>query len=178
MLRTLNVIVSCGIIALAWGGCNPDPISRPIVDIRGLSDADAADDIADAICSQAVECGVATYSCSSSSEGGEVCEGTVETVSYADCYVEVNEEIYEDLQGVELSEGEMEIVNGCVNAMVANDCVTQAQVDANVAAMNSGDDPDFEETIPVECAQIDKIFGDDDSEVPARATEPADPGSR
>ncbi len=171
MQRRLSTLMIAACVGLLASAC-PSPALQPAnVDISGMSDELAAETIADTMCEHYETCGQASFSCSSSPNGQDpVCTGELEYMDYDECYQEVKPDILDDLEQVELTAAEEQLVNSCINAMVAQPCMTQADVDDMVEAMNNGEEPDWDDEIPVECEQLEQIFGGDE---PVTEPEPA-----
>lgn len=159
MLQRLIILMIVASVGIYAGACNDDDTLR--VDISGLSDQAAADHIADTMCRHMETCGQATFECSSSGPGGDppLCSGEVIYPEYNECYQEIQPDILDDLEQVDLTAAQEQLVNDCVNAMVAQDCLTQSDVDEIVDAMNRGEEPDWGEDYPAACEQMDEIFG-------------------
>jgi len=152
------MIVAC--VGIYAGACNPK--DEPLrVNISGLSDQAAAEHIADTMCQQMAVCGQASFECSSSGPGGDppVCSGELTFVTYNECYQEIHPDILADLEQVELTPAQEQLVNDCMNGMLARNCMTQADVDEIVDALNRGEEPDWEEDLPASCDQMEEIFG-------------------
>jgi len=127
------------------------------VDIRGLTEEEAADVSAGAICTRWSECGDVSYECSSDGTT-TTCVGTIEPVTYAACYTDLQPEMREDFVGCELTTAEQVLVNDCVNGMLAAPCLTQGQVDANAEAMEQELDPPYGTEPPIACQQVGAVF--------------------
>jgi len=157
MLRQMTILMIAACVGIHAGACNTD--DAPLrVDISGLSDPAAAEHLADTMCQHWETCGQASFECSSSVDGPTVCTGEVVFQDYNECYQEVHPDILDDLEQVELTAAEEQLVNDCVNAMLAQKCLTQADVDEIVDAMNRGEEPDWEEDMPAACAEMEQIF--------------------
>jgi hypothetical protein len=52
------------------------------------------------------------------------------------------------IEQVELTAAEEQLVNDCINGMLAQQCLTQSDVDEIVDAMNRGEEPDLGEERP------------------------------
>jgi hypothetical protein len=106
-------------------------------------------------------CGQASFQCSSTGPGGDppLCSGELHYPAYNECYQDVHEEILADLEQVDLTVSQEQLVNDCVNGMLAQKCMTQADVDEIVDAMNAGEDPDWNDDLPAACDQLEEIFG-------------------
>ncbi len=159
MLRQLSILVIAASVGIHAGACNDDNVLR--VDISGLSDQAAADHIADTMCKHMEVCPQATFECSSTPDGPTTCTGELVSMTYNECYQDLQPDIQEDLEQVELTADQEQLVNDCVNGMLAQDCMTQAELDEIVDAMNRGEDPDWGEDYPAACEEMDQIFGDE-----------------
>jgi hypothetical protein len=162
-MKTHHRYLSLLALPLALIACGDDDART--VDIRGLTAEEAADEAADALCDRAAECGEVSYECSSDGTT-QVCTGTIETTSYTACYAETQPEIRADLEDCELTTAQEELVNECMNAMLAQPCLTQDQVDANAEAMEQDLDPPYGGTPPAACAQVGEIFEACDDSTP------------
>lgn len=165
MLRTLNALLIAACVGICAGACNPE--DEPLrVDISGLSDQAASDHIADVMCQRMEQCPQASFSCYSSEGGETVCSGELEYVEYNECYQELQADVLSDLEQVELTAAEEQLVNDCVNGMLAQPCMTQSQLDEIVDAMNRGEDPEWGEDMPAACAQMEELFGSEPVDEP------------
>jgi hypothetical protein len=118
----------------------------------------ASAEIAEAICDYSVECGGVDVDCMSTENGFE-CTGTLEPITYSECYADVQPEIEGDLAACDLTEAEKSTVESCLNELLARPCITQAEVDAYVAAVEAGDESaSLGEPPPASCEQTDDIF--------------------
>lgn len=143
-------------LPLALAACGDDDGGQD-VDIRGLTADEQADVAADALCDWAAECGQVSYDCSSDGTT-TTCTGTIETTTYQACYAETEPDMLEDFQGCTLTADQEATINGCLNAMVAEPCLTQDQVDANAAAMEQGEDPPYGGDAQAACTPLGAIF--------------------
>lgn len=138
-------------LALVTFGCGSDEI-----DITGDTPEQAAAEIATAVCERNVECGSPDVTCNSTQSGVD-CTGTIEPVVYDQCVAELKPDIQMDLQACDLTPEQEATVNGCINAMLAQDCITQAELDAAVVEIEAGREPTLGQ-VPPECLQLEAIF--------------------
>jgi hypothetical protein len=130
----------------------------PSVSISGNDPAGDAEDVADALCEYEQECGSWEISCTTSN-GATDCTATKEVVDYNACYAENLPEITEDLMCAgTLSASEADLVERCVNKALAQDCITQAEMDAMLAEIEAGNEPEPVRPTPAECEQLGTIF--------------------
>jgi hypothetical protein len=166
MLRQLSILFIAASVGIHAGACNPDKSLQ--VNIAGLTDEAAAEHIADTLCQHMAVCPQATFECSSTSDGPTVCSGELDYMTYSECYQEIKPDILEDLEQVELTVAQEQLVNNCVNGMIAQDCMTQAELDEIVDAMNRGEEPDLGEDYPAACEEMDQIFGEETDTEPVQ----------
>ncbi len=164
MLRQLSILAIVASVGIHAGACNEDDPLR--VNISGLSDQAAADHIADTMCKHMEACPQAVFECSSTPDGPATCSGELEYITYNECYQDVHPDILENLEQVELTVAQEQLVNDCINGMIAQDCMPQAELDDIVDAMNRGEEPEWEDDYPAACEQVDKIFSDDSNSEP------------
>jgi hypothetical protein len=119
-----------------------------------------ADEIATEICEQAARCGSPRIECSGGTGGMMTCTGSIEPSAYAECYDETSMDIRDDLvcHGM-LTAAEASDVNACINAALAQPCVTEAEIDAYADMLEtSTTDPPPLRPIPPECERIETLF--------------------
>ena len=146
------------LLAMGMVGCPKKDKEGFRIDIRGLGPDEAAAHIADQMCQYMQVCGMVMYECEGSSGGDTMCTGTIEYPPYGYCHAELSTDIRDDLFCEPLSPTEEVNVNDCINAMLAEPCLTQAQVDANAAAMAAGEDFPYGGTVPAACYMLGAII--------------------
>lgn len=169
----LLLAVVVGIVA-----CDPGGVETIHVDITGLSDEAAAEEIAGALCTWTERCGVTSIECEESSQGVRQCSGELIPLPYSVCHDEIYPDVLEDFQRVDLTAAEEQVVNDCINGMVKQDCITQGQLDQIVAALEAGEEPPEYQELPAACANVDIFFGGGPAQEPQPADPPAEPESR
>lgn len=158
-IRCTPLLAAASLAALALGcGDSHGPGGGARVDVTGDSPEEAADEVADAICSWTAECGEASVECGGSGSGDITCTGTIEDVSFAECFDELHPEMLADFRCADLTPDQEALVNDCINAMVANPCITMSDLDAYTAAIERGEDPAWPIETPPECEALDDIF--------------------
>ena len=125
----------CLVVFAACGGGGGSSVS-----IVGDPPAEAAAEIADAICDQIVECGEVNFDCTFNQETQMVdCVGTIEEgPTHADCVAEEEPDILADLEACELTTEEQQLVEDCLNEQLAASCVTQEELDAWLEEVEMG----------------------------------------
>jgi len=133
-------------------GCGGDSVS-----IEGNDPVADGQTVTDAVCEWQAECGDWEIACSGTPVD---CTATRETVTFAECRAEELQDITADFTCAgDLSASERTLVENCVNKVIDRPCITQAEMDAFIAAIERGEDPTPPggET-PAECEMLDSIF--------------------
>lgn len=129
------------------------------VSIVGDTPEQQAETIADALCDKQVECRQATIDCETDPETQMLdCTGTFEDVDYDECVADNEPGILADFQNCELTAEEEAIVEDCVNALLAQPCISQAELDAYIAEIEAGNEPEEPREYPEACVETDAIF--------------------
>lgn len=166
-LTTLTLFVTTGFVL---GGCDRDPIDNPAeYDVRGLTLEEQSDVIAEAMCTKMAQCPFTEYSCTAQPGGPEQCTGEIIRISETSCIEEMKEEILEDLDEVDITPEVEQAINDCLNAYAAQECLTEAQLQANIDAVEAGGEPPYEQEMVPECVEmVDLLF-------PGQGAQPSDP---
>ena len=138
----------CLVVFAACGGGGGSSVS-----IVGDPPADQAAEIADAICDQAQECGEVNVDCTFNQETEMFeCVGTIADAPAHDACVAEEEPNYD----CELTTEEQQVVEDCINALLAEPCVTQAELDEYIEELEMGSEeplrplpPECEEAFPI-----------------------------
>jgi hypothetical protein len=130
------------------------------VSIVGDTPEEAAAEVADAICDQIQECGEVSVDCTFNQETQMLeCVGTIEEAGpHADCVAEEEPDILADLQACELTDEEMQLGEDCINAQLAQPCITQEELDEYVAETEAGNEPPPLRDLPPECEEFFAII--------------------
>lgn len=137
----------CLVVFAACGGGGSS------VSIVGDPPEVAAAEIADAYCDLQVECGEVTITCDA-----ESCVGTIEDVEYAACYSEAEADFLANIESCDLTAEEEQAAEDCANALLAQPCITQAELDAYVDEINAGNEPEFPRQPPAVCEGVEVLF--------------------
>ncbi len=171
-MRTHAIIV-CLALSLGIAGCSRDPVDPSAdVDIRGLTDQQAAEVVSDSMCTKMAQCPAEECECSATPDSPAVCTCQIVYSDEAECAEDMYDEILDDFQSANLSDEDKQLVNDCVNAYKDTPCLTEAQVQANIDAIQADEDPPYEHEIPVECEQMMELFSqettpvDDETDTP------------
>jgi hypothetical protein len=144
--------------ALLLAGCSDDDSGGgSSIDIVGKSPEAQADLLTSALCRRAAACGSVTIECHTTDTTTD-CTWSIDPVSYDTCYADTYSEVYDDLGGCGLTAEQEGIVGDCINATTAQACITQAELDAYVAAIEAGDEDVELRPAPQVCVQADPIF--------------------
>ncbi len=127
--------------------CGGDGASVSIV---GEPHADQAAEIAGAICDQVVECGEASFEFTGSEP--VMCTATIEPANEQECLTETEDDILADLEACNLTAEQEQLVQDCINAQLAQPCVTQAQLDEYCEQIEAGEEPE-QEALPAPCPE-------------------------
>jgi hypothetical protein len=151
-MRSLFLISCLALSSLA--ACGGDDT----IDISGDTPEQAADEIAGAVCAQQSECGEWSIDCTSDGTS-TTCTATHSDVTVDACVAEARPEILSDLQCVDLTPEQEQTINDCINGLAAMPCISQDEMDAYVAAIEAGMDPEPPGGAPpAECDQLEAIF--------------------
>jgi hypothetical protein len=130
------------------------------VSIVGDPPAEQAAEVADAICDQLVECGEATIDCTFNQETQmQECVGTIEDgPPHDECVAEYEPGLLNDFENCDLTAEEEAIAEDCINALLAQPCISQSELDDYVAEIEAGNEPEPLRDYPEVCVQADAIF--------------------
>lgn len=137
----------CVVFAACGGGGGAS------VSIVGDPPEEQAATLADARCNQEVECGEINIDC-----GAESCVGTIEDVDYDVCYADAEADFLANIEGCDLTAEEEQAAEDCANALLALPCITQAELDAYVAEINAGNEPEPLFELPAVCESVEVLF--------------------
>lgn len=129
------------------------------VDLVGDTPEEAADEIADATCGKRVDCGDWSVQLEID-ENGEV---TACTPMHADvdldaCLAENRLDALEDLECAMPTDEELGQIGDCINDLVAQDCLSEDDVQAYCDAIVAGEDPEDPGAVPPSCDALDAIL--------------------
>ena len=93
------------------------------------------------LCARVAECGEWEVTCVDNEEDGLDCAVTLVDVTYDECVSEVEPEFRESLECVELTSEQEGQMNDCINRLAGRACISQAEMDAYIAAVEAGEDP-------------------------------------
>lgn len=138
-------------VAVFAMGCGGDGVSikgnDPVADGRAVTNA---------ICEWQAECGSWEIDCSGSPLQ---CTATPKPVTFQECEAEELQDITGDFTCAgDLSASEKQLVEKCVNNVVSSDCITQAEMDAYLDAIERGEEPMPPSDTPPECDTLENIF--------------------
>ena len=138
--------------------CGDDDPSQKI-DIRGESVTLASEDIASALCHHMAQCGKITFECTGSCDLDNnctnSCSGVIEPVTYDECMAEVQQNFQQMLECAEPTEEEQGQISACINDTVAQECLSQEQVDQMAVQMEQGSEVSNQ---PASCEPMHSIF--------------------
>jgi hypothetical protein len=154
-VRSKPALAFASTLCLLVAAC-PDKDEDRSIDIRGLDPEQAAAEYAGVYCDYFRDCGQVSISCEAGPAGNE-CEGTIEPIDYAACLLETQADARAKLECADLTPAEEEVVHVCLNWHLDRPCLTQAEVDARVAALERGEDI-ADASPPEECAQMEAFF--------------------
>lgn len=116
------------------------------VEISGKTPTEGADVAARAVCTREQRCGQASITCSGGAAGGSgsdagttfSCTATIRPVDFDECYEDVGGDIAELLACPALTPADVDMLELCIDALVAPKCETQAEADARARASEAG----------------------------------------
>src|SRR5688500_14756236 len=148
MRTTLGLVVVAVLV-----GCGGDAS----VSIVGDTPEQQAEELATALCELQEECGEAHIRCTSTN-GTVDCTATIEPSPFAACYAEERVEILADLQACNLTLAQQPTVEDCINLSLNAACVTQEELDKQVADFEAGREPQNTRIVPPVCVEMAAIF--------------------
>lgn len=129
------------------------------VDLVGDTPAEAADEVATASCERRVECGGWDYEIETDeNDNVTACTPIAVEVEYDACVSENRAAVRDDLECAMPTDDEMAEFAACINDIIAQDCVSQEQVDAYCDDLIAGEDPDGPVDSPASCDALLVIF--------------------
>lgn len=154
----IGLTLGLGIAFVACGGGD----MPGHVEISGKTPTEAAAIAAQAVCAHDARCGRVVISCSGGGGAGAngsgaaptmTCTGTIQPVSRDDCYADASGDIAELLTCAAPTAEQVDTLETCFDALVAEPCVSQAEADAWARAAEMGAPPP-EMEVPPGCALI------------------------
>jgi hypothetical protein len=129
------------------------------VDLVGDTPEEAADEIADATCEKRVDCGDWSVELEID-ENGDVtsCTPMHIDVDFEACVTENRLDALEDLECAMPTDEELGQIGDCINDVVAQDCLSEDQVQAYCDAIVAGEDPEDPGATPASCDALDAIL--------------------
>ena len=129
------------------------------VDIVGDSPDQAADEIATETCERRTECEGWNYELMFDGEGNVVdCNPILDPVDRDACISETRADIREDLECAMPSDDELEQIADCVNDIIAQDCLTEEDIQAFCDDLLDDGEADEPGESPPSCAALEVIF--------------------
>jgi len=116
-------------IASSAGSCGGSSAS-PAVTLTGKSPSEAAQDAATAICDRNARCGIVDISCTGGTDAATQCSASIDHPDTASCVAQEQASLDKLLSCTALTASERDSVQQCVDALVAQPCVSQAEADA------------------------------------------------
>ena len=148
-----------GLFFAAMAACGGGGTS---VDIVGDTPEEAAAEVAEAQCSRIAECGDATVNCTTDPETQMLdCVGTIEELTAEDeqaCVMETEDNVLAVLEGCELTAEQQGTLSDCINALLDQPCITQAELDEYAAEIEAGNEPEDLREYPAICVEADAII--------------------
>ncbi len=129
------------------------------VDLAGDSPAEAADEIATATCDRLVDCGGWDFEIETD-ENGDVtaCTAIQDDVDHDACVSDQRTSYTEVLECAMPTDDELGQIGDCINDLLAEDCITEEDIQAFCEALLAGDDPPEPGEVPASCDALDTIL--------------------
>lgn len=148
------LVLPAALFATACGGGGGASVS-----IVGDEPADQAAEIADASCSRQQECGAATIDCQTDPETQMLeCIGTIEEVDEAECIESREATFLSIFENCELTAEDEGAIEDCINALLAQSCISQAEIEEYAAEVEAGNEPEPLREYPEVCVEADAII--------------------
>ena len=133
-------------LSLLWLACGSEEGS--------IAPRDAAQEVTDAACDWVQECGQWVVDCAD-----EGCTAELVEVDRTTCEIDRTIDGLDGTTCDELTADEEELLGECVDGLRARACVSQAEIDAYLAALDAGEQPeDPGEPAPAACEAIADVL--------------------
>lgn len=137
-------------------GCNSG------VNTVGKTPTEAAEQVADHICDNSMGCRGVSIDCESDGTT-TTCTGTFDDppteADLMECYDNLSTGLVTAFSQADAAGIAREDIDACVNATIDQGCITQAELDAYIAALEAGEDEPALRENPPECAALGIAFG-------------------
>jgi len=131
-----------------WIACGADE------EDGAASPADAAAEVTGAMCDWIGECGQWQFDCD---ETG--CTADLLDTSRAECVADRTLDGLDQADCADLTASEQQQLDSCIDGLASRPCVTQSEVDAYLAALEAGEEPDLPgEPAPAACDELAEVF--------------------
>lgn len=129
------------------------------VDLVGDSPDEAADEIANATCEHRVDCGDWVVELELDEEGNVTsCTPSHEEVDFDACVSENRADARDDLECAMPTDDELGQIGDCINDLIAQDCISEEEVQAYCDDLVAGEEPDEPGEVPSSCDALDAIL--------------------
>jgi hypothetical protein len=155
-MRAPPPVILCALLLSMSAACGGDDDG---VDLVGDTPDEAADEIASATCDRRIECGNWNYELTLD-ENSDVtaCTPFQEDEDRNGCISETRAEVRDDLECADPTDEELGQLGDCVNDVIAQDCITEEDLQAFCDALLAGEDPDEPGEPPASCDVLDTIL--------------------
>lgn len=154
MRRSWPIALSA--VLLLWSACGGDDDG---VDLSGDTPDEAADEIASASCERRVECGGWDYEIETDENGNiTACAPVQDPVDQGACVSETGADFREKLECAMPTGDELAQIEDCINDVIAQDCITEQDLQAYCDALLAGEEPDEPGESPPSCDALDTIL--------------------
>lgn len=142
-----NMIVALGGCAALLLGCNGG------VSTVGKTPEEAGQEIANELCARAESCGTTHIDCASDGTT-TTCTGSIEPVTQAECLDGAPAAFTEAVTRADAAGVDRADLDACINAMLGQGCITQAELDAYLEKVNAGMTDAVLREPPAACASL------------------------
>ena len=143
-------------VLLSLVACGGDDDS---VDLSGDTPDEAGDEIANATCNRQVDCGGWDFEIETDDNGDVTgCTPIQDQVDHDACVSEQSAAFTEILECAMPTDDELAQIGECINDIVAQDCITEEDIQAFCDALLAGDDPPEPGESPASCDALDTIL--------------------
>jgi hypothetical protein len=152
-MRRPLVVLAVLLLPAACGGGDDG------VDLVGDSPDEAADEIASATCDRLVECDGWDFDIETDDSGDvTACTPVQDQVDHDTCVSDTRTTYAEVLECAMPTDDQLADLGDCINDLVAQDCVTEEDVQAFCDALLAGEDPPEPGEEPASCDVLAAIF--------------------
>lgn len=126
------------VLAVALWGVSCGGSSESTATLTGKSPSEASQEAATAICNRNAKCGIVDISCTGGTDAATQCSASIDHPDAKTCVAQEQPSLEKLLSCAALTASEVETIQQCVDALVAQPCVTQAEAESLALTAQEG----------------------------------------